>query len=369
MELLYGLFIIKDCLKLISEGKDYHIITISSQLRGIFLDTEGGKHKALFFEVMDYLGLASIVYIKTKAEEKPDIDGLVFEYGINYPHLRPIKSKDLTMISIEDWLNLPILRIKDKEVSSKMLIGIISDKLGGAHYDPEIEKWKWELKYMQILDVKILNNALIQLTEVLLNLSWNLVRVLSNWSYYIEFGVKYNDLVSQKKIISFFQGTSKMSVSFILNIDESLVAKFVGPQGNSIEVSVLDKVDFTINSVGINYYISPDFEYYLDVIDKGKICKHIKLPYPIFIDSRLFKYKTIIYGDDNLTVGIINQAQYMNVLNERGIADLYQRFLVGRTNVDVFFNKVETVKDNNYLKHNSENYKTISYDKWISGLS
>lgn len=34
LELLHGLFIVKDCLKLISEGRDYHIITISGQLRG-----------------------------------------------------------------------------------------------------------------------------------------------------------------------------------------------------------------------------------------------------------------------------------------------------------------------------------------------
>ena len=49
LELLHGLFIVKDCLKLISEGRDYHIITISGQLRGIFLDTDKEKRKALFF--------------------------------------------------------------------------------------------------------------------------------------------------------------------------------------------------------------------------------------------------------------------------------------------------------------------------------
>ena len=63
LELLYGLFIIKDCLELVSKGKDYHIITISSQLRGIFLDTDGEKHKPLFFEVLDYFDLDPVVYI------------------------------------------------------------------------------------------------------------------------------------------------------------------------------------------------------------------------------------------------------------------------------------------------------------------
>ena len=65
LELLHGLFIVKDCLKLISEGRDYHIITISGQLRGIFLDTDKEKRKALFFEVMDYFRLAPIVYINS----------------------------------------------------------------------------------------------------------------------------------------------------------------------------------------------------------------------------------------------------------------------------------------------------------------
>ena len=83
-----------------------------------------------------------------------------------------------------------------------------------------------------------------------------------------------------------------------MQIDKSLIARFVSPWGKTFEISILDKVDFDINSIGINYYISPEFEYCLDIANAGKVYKQIKLPYPIFIDARLFKYKTISYGDD-----------------------------------------------------------------------
>jgi hypothetical protein len=366
LELLYGLFIIKDCLELVSKGKGYHIITISSQLRGIFLDTDGEKHKPLFFEVLDYFDLDPVVYIRPSSEEDTSVEGLVFKYDLKYPYLQPKETKDLIKISIDEWLNLPILRIEDKVISSKLLIGILSDKFGGAHYDPNVERWKWNLKNMQIFNVKIIDNVFVQLSELLLKLSWSLIRLLSNWSYCFEFGVRYENLVSPKRIISFYQGTSKMSVCFILGIDKSLTVKLVGPWGNSLEIPLLDKVDSNINSIGLNYYISTNFEYYLDIIHEGKICKHMKLPYPIFIDSRLFMYKTIIYGDDNLIVGIINQAQYMDVLNEKGTAELYQKFLEKRNSVDIFLNRVETAKENNYSKQNSKYYKNISYNEWLN---
>lgn len=77
-------------------------------------------------------------------------------------------------------------------------------------------------------------------------------------------------------------------------------------------------------------------------------------------------YKTIIYGDDNLIVGIINQAQYMDVLNEKGTAELYQKFLEKRNSVDIFLNRVETAKENNYSKQNSKYYKNISYNEWLN---
>ena len=349
LELLHGLFIVKDCLKLISEGRDYHIITISGQLRGIFLDTDKEKRKALFFEVMDYFRLAPIVYINSLSEQKFPIEGLVLKYGINYPQLRPTRWHTKS-ISIEEWLDLPILQVKGKELSSKSLIRLISDRFGGAHYDSKIEKWNFDLKNMQVFNVKVLDNALIQLSELLLHLAWEVIRPLSNWSYCFEFGIRYNKLEEPKNIISFHQGTSYNSVYFILQIDKSLIARFVSPWGKTFEISILDKVDFDINSIGINYYISPEFEYCLDIANAGKVYKQIKLPYPIFIDARLFKYKTISYGDDGLTVGFMNHAQYTNVLNKEGFANLYQMFIKQRKKVDVFTNQYKTIKDNDYEK-------------------
>jgi len=364
LELLHGLFIVKDCLKLISEGRDYHIITISGQLRGIFLDTDKEKRKALFFEVMDYFRLAPIVYINSLSEQKFPIEGLVLKYGINYPQLRPTRWHTKS-ISIEEWLDLPILQVKGKELSSKSLIRLISDRFGGAHYDSKIEKWNFDLKNMQVFNVKVLDNALIQLSELLLHLAWEVIRPLSNWSYCFEFGIRYNKLEEPKNIISFHQGTSYNSVYFILQIDKSLIARFVSPWGKTFEISILDKVDFDINSIGINYYISPEFEYCLDIANAGKVYKQIKLPYPIFIDARLFKYKTISYGDDGLTVGFMNHAQYTNVLNKEGFANLYQMFIKQRKKVDVFTNQYKTIKDNDYEKQISDNYKVISYEEWL----
>lgn len=364
LELLHGLFIVKDCLKLISEGRDYHIITISGQLRGIFLDTDKEKRKALFFEVMDYFRLAPIVYINSLSEQKFPIEGLVLKYGINYPQLRPTRWHTKS-ISIEEWLDLPILQVKGKELSSKSLIRLISDRFGGAHYDSKIEKWNFDLKNMQVFNVKVLDNALIQLSELLLHLAWKVIRPLSNWSYCFEFGIRYNKLEEPKNIISFHQGTSYNSVYFILQIDKSLIARFVSPWGKTFEISILDKVDFDINSIGINYYISPEFEYCLDIANAGKVYKQIKLPYPIFIDARLFKYKTISYGDDGLTVGFMNHAQYTNVLNKEGFANLYQMFIKQRKKVDVFTNQYKTIKDNDYEKQISDNYKVISYEEWL----
>ena len=364
LELLHGLFIVKDCLKLISEGRDYHIITISGQLRGIFLDTDKEKRKALFFEVMDYFRLAPIVYINSLSEQKFPIEGLVLKYGINYPQLRPTRWHTKS-ISIEEWLDLPILQVKGKELSSKSLIRLISDRFGGAHYDSKIEKWNFDLKNMQVFNVKVLDNALIQLSELLLHLAWEVIRPLSNWSYCFEFGIRYNKLEEPKNIISFHQGTSYNSVYFILQIDKSLIARFVSPWGKTFEISILDKVDFDINSIGINYYISPEFEYCLDIANAGKVYKQIKPPYPIFIDARLFKYKTISYGDDGLTVGFMNHAQYTNVLNKEGFANLYQMFIKQRKKVDVFTNQYKTIKDNDYEKQISDNYKVISYEEWL----
>ena len=180
-----------------------------------------------------------------------------------------------------------------------------------------------------------------------------------------EFGIRYNKLEEPKNIISFHQGTSYNSVYFILQIDKSLIARFVSPWGKTFEISILDKVDFDINSIGINYYISPEFEYCLDIANAGKVYKQIKLPYPIFIDARLFKYKTISYGDDGLTVGFMNHAQYTNVLNKEGFANLYQMFIKQRKKVDVFTNQYKTIKDNDYEKQISDNYKVISYEEWL----
>lgn len=61
----------------------------------------------------------------------------------------------------------------------------------------------------------------------------------------------------------------------------------------------------------------------------------------------------------------MNHAQYTNVLNKEGFANLYQMFIKQRKKVDVFTNQYKTIKDNDYEKQISDNYKVISYEEWL----
>ena len=192
IELLNSMFIIKDCLKLIKEGKDYHVSTISGQLRGVFLDSQSDD-KPLFFSVMEYLGLVPNVYIEPQIEFQKIAPRSFFYFHICYPTLSQNDSHT-KMIHLKDWFELPILRKEDNVLSVKQLIKIVSDQYGGAHYDPKVSKWKHDLRNMRFGEVKIVDDAIIKLSELLLYLVWEGIRCKSNFYYGSEFRISYTQI-------------------------------------------------------------------------------------------------------------------------------------------------------------------------------
>lgn len=334
-ELLNSMFIVKDCLELIKSGKDYHISTISVQLRGTFLDSEG-DNEPLFFEVMKNLGLVPNLYIIPEERFQKISEGSLFYFHIHYPTLSPT-GENTKMIRLKDWFELPILKKDKREVSAKQLIKIISDRFGGAHYDPKVSQWEHELRNMRFYEMKVIDNAIIRLSELLLYLVWEGVRCKSNFYYGIEFSLIFDKITKKQNIVAFKEGHSYISVHFELQKNNSLTVKLVGPFEKSFEVVILDEISSNdLISVGINYYINPSFSYCLEIFSKGELVKKMEMPFPLFIVNTLFQYNSIEYGDDELCLELINEAQYLNILNIQGAKNIYEMFVEGRKNMTIF---------------------------------
>lgn len=79
------------------------------------------------------------------------------------------------------------------------------------------------------------------------------------------------------------------------------------------------------------------------------------MPFPLFIVNTLFQYNSIEYGDDELCLELINEAQYLNILNIQGAKNIYEMFVEGRKNMTIFpcRNKLIKVEGDNGREYES----------------
>jgi len=195
IELFKALLLLKDCVNLLNDGKEYHLATLYGQLRGILTDkTQKSRNKKnpLLIDLAEELNVDLSFYANALFVKKHDIlEQLRSQTVLQYADLELSLNKLKTVhekTNLKDFLDMEILIERGISHTFRYIINTLSDKYGGSHYDPKTDEKIIGLKSIELNSKPLVDHYLIDLSMIVLALGIKIPKQVSDLS--IQFGFK-----------------------------------------------------------------------------------------------------------------------------------------------------------------------------------
>lgn len=190
IEFFHAIRIIHDSKTLIDGGKFYQITTIFGQLRALLTDKTKERNKELkpLFEIAKILESEILIYFMPDTLEQ-DLPFITEDLLLHISSLPVSIERQLPgqeQISLEDYLNIEIVKYKGESYKTFEIINSLSDKFGGSHYDTKVPQHLIELVSIGINNQPILHNLVIQIANLFVRIGLNLVKKISDFEIYIK---------------------------------------------------------------------------------------------------------------------------------------------------------------------------------------
>lgn len=301
IELFQSLQIIRDCLDLIiKKGKSYQIVPISGQLRGILISSNKPL-EPLFFEVHKMLREDTSVYIESPIDFDTKVNGATFFYEIPVPSLCKTEEKNYK-IRLQDWLNLKIIRA-ESDYSIAELIKLIADKKGGAHYDEAMKKKDADLTRFRIANHKIVDEAIILISNIILQKGHRLLKKGFDFHYYVRLELNYGELEVEKNIIRHQDDRSWIAFSITLRPNGSLWLNLIGPYAITASCLIMENVPKEKRIIiNLSYELKDDMTSEVCIYSSDGTYNKTVLANPVFVPNIFHRFKYLIISDDDISV-------------------------------------------------------------------
>lgn len=289
IELFLALQIIHDCNLLIKQGKTYHLASIYGQLRAILTDsTQQRNHKQdpLLLSLSQKLKIDLNFYINALIIEQPkELEELrentLFQYvelGLSLTKYRTYHKE----ISIKDFLEAEVLVEQGVRHKMRNIINNLSNKFGGAHYDPTTTKEIIGLRNIKWNDFPLVDTYLIDFSDIVTHLGIKIPKSISDFE--ILFGFKLTKLAPDESYL-FDIGLWKFRISLITK-GLNLLLRITDLIGTVIEIHLDNVIELNqFNLFSINHLLSADFSSDINVYINEKQLYGKKLSPLLFFNN------------------------------------------------------------------------------------
>ncbi|MGL5355411.1 MAG: hypothetical protein ACRDAQ_02500, partial [Cetobacterium sp.] len=334
LELFDSLKIINDSLNFLKEGKEHQIIPLSGQIRAILFDNKDSNKKnktPLILEVAQNIKYDTDIYLLER-KEKITTRGLVFSYEKPIISLEYI-NKDYKKIKLQDYIKTKICKIGGEDKTIEQIIKVFANKNGGAHYDPKVPKFLYELSLFKIGEKSLVTCIIQDLGEILHKICLRMLRKKTEFEFQILFGLNENMSKESKNIITYKYGNNNMGLSLRAGLANKLEIMLRGIREEEINLEIeidLKKPIF----LSIHYEIKDSLNTKLVIALNENILYEKEENKTIFIYNQ-FDISNVEFGDDNLKLFISKIMIYCNYLSiEEKIQNLeYIKSLLKEKNI------------------------------------
>ena len=288
IELFLAIQLLIDSRNLVLEGKKYHITAIYGQLRAILTDNTQKKNQGALL-----IYLARVLIVELKFYYNPLLSEYLSLHSTDT--VLAIYELDLSMqkqlgrhkeITLDEFLEKNILIYRGKNYTMKSIIDKLSNKLGGAHYDPTIPKDISDLTNIQWGDIPLLDNYLLKFVDVLVPLSTIIPKFISDCDIWLAI----IQPIYPKERICLYNLTlsSRYFQISIFEEKEKLVLSITDLVNNQIEIELTSKLELdNLNILSVSHIVQDDLKSaFLIYLDNKLVETHIVQPLLLFNDIR-----------------------------------------------------------------------------------
>lgn len=263
IELFLALQLIQDCNQLIKNGKTYHLTSIYGQLRAILTDsTQQSKHKQdpLLLFLSQKLKIELLFYVNGLVIEHPkELEEIRKHTIFQYTELGLSLSKSRSYhkeVSIKDFLEAEVLVEQGIRHKMKNIINNLSNKFGGAHYDPTTTKEIIGLRNIKWNDFPLVDTYLIEFADIVSHLGIKIPKSISDFE--ILFGFKLTKETSVKSYL-YDVGIWKFRIS-VFTVGKSIHIKMSDLVGSIVEIPLNNIIELDqFYLLSINHILKTDF--------------------------------------------------------------------------------------------------------------
>ena len=347
-ELMQALQVIRDSLEAVRQGKLHQIIPVYGQLRALLSEKSKGNHP-LLLTIARKLSITLEFYCMSGAGDLPDAlkKDLVLHLA-GFPVTLDQELPNQALVSVEEFLNRPILIYKEKPYLAKEIIAFFANKAGGAHYSPELPKDFGELMSFGLSGQPVLVNALLQMAEVTYRLGVKLLKSQTDFEIHMSLLIPDQRLDEPGYIFDYEYPEAVMRIFCRIEPGMKLSFGVTSIQGITAVVGVKRLIDWsTPHHVNLSLVIREDLFTKLVIVLNGETVGTLDVPHPLFVSNNPFEYNSYQNRSSKdtkagLDFGLIEMAMFGRYLPLKEQAQMYLYFenqLVREDQRCVYFKK------------------------------
>ncbi len=311
--------ILNDCLQLYKQEKPYHILLIAGQLRAILLDTTRGK--PLFFQLAELIGMDLSIWY-TPHDDEAIVPGFVLNAQTTNPSRKSLHEKQVK-ITLKKWLEQNILTVdmgENNRVKKSIsdIIKTYANKLGGAHYDPDVDAYFYRMSNFK----GILESTLLEVAEITLTMGVEIIKHVADFDYTISLAINPNQTISDTGcILEYYLDSSPMGIKLLIDKSRRLHFLMVNSYGQEVVINT-DVIDWCkFHSINIDYEITSNFQTSISITIDGKDKYPLFLPFAFIVITSPTLYrqslnKSFTLSCDGLEFGVHRVLQHRRVMSQ-----------------------------------------------------
>ncbi|MCF8370917.1 MAG: hypothetical protein K9H64_04795 [Bacteroidales bacterium] len=265
-ELYQAVYLLRDFMNHFIDGQFFYLYPFYGQLRAILTDKSRGK-LPLLFDITEKTDYSLDVFYWLPKDTGSD-NGLT--YGFTDPQLSFYKpSVDFKKIHLKEYIEkVEFLQVDDLKFTHEKFIEFIANNLGGAHYSPFMELYKYKLKSFTHFNLVGYSK---KFGEAITLKTIDFIKKFTDMA--IGFGFILYKTKNKIKLLDLNLPNTPMSVKLFLNHDNTLQLNLIDYFG--VVINLTSRYKIKRNEYNVIY-----LSFTIDSRMKGRI--------KLFVNNRLY---------------------------------------------------------------------------------
>lgn len=347
-ELYYSLRIIFDANNLIYDGKFYNISVIYGQLRSLL--TEKSKtNTPLLFKVAEILKEDLEFYYLPEisdADQKAFEEGMIFSISSASPSIEKTLPKQVK-VCMEEFLTENIITYKDRKFDVRKVIEELANKYGGSHYSQTTHRYLSELLSLEHNNQPILNNLIIQISDLVRQLGIRLLKKITDLEIYLDIILTENPDNTEVFIFDYQLPSQKNRFSLFIK-QNNLHFLIIDNVGYKTVITIDKLIDYNkMILVNVSLRLNKEFKTEVKIYIEEKLQKELIIEDPQLLINDIRRYKcsynkAVDSKPQNYEFGLGAFVAYGKELDQEEKLQRYHYLKTKKTEQIAWFNKASS---------------------------